>query len=440
MRAQSLHALIRHHLVASNSDTNDVYIAAISGGCDSMVLLDLCFKNNIRCVVAHVNYGLRGADSDADEQVVIDYCNSHNIAYEILRVDEKEWASHEGSTQEIARTLRYQWFLELLEKHNAIRVLTAHHANDQTETMLMQFIRGGSGKSVYGMAQDTGVVLRPLLSATQADLESYAKENNVPWREDLSNQKDQYTRNQLRHHVIPRIETINPSIHKTIQQRSAWMHEEQLLVELTLAEKLKSILQVRGGEQLLDATTIKNTPYRHILLWQWLKPFGFSSEVVSDIADKTLTPAEAEPCWFSSHTHEVCIQRNTIALIEKQTPEPLFIDGLPWSNRSISISTCSRSEVQFGNDAEVQFLDASSISLPLTARKWQEGDSFRPLGAPGRQKISDFLTHAKIPAWQKKHVRVMESKGEIVAVLGQRISNDFKITDQSALCLKISFS
>jgi tRNA(Ile)-lysidine synthase len=439
MRAQSLHALIQHHLVASISDKNTMYIAAISGGCDSMVLLDLCFKNNIRCVVAHVNYGLRGADSDADEQVVIDYCNSHNIAYEVLRVDEKEWASHEGSTQEIARTLRYQWFQELLEKHRAIRVLTAHHANDQTETMLMQFIRGGSGKSVYGMAQDTGVVLRPLLSATQADLESYAKENNVPWREDLSNQKDQYTRNQLRHHVIPLIESINPSIHKTIQQRSAWMHEEQLLVELTLEEKLKSMVWVNGSAHLLDTTAIKNIPYRHILLWQWLKPFGFSSEVVGDIARKTLTPTETEPCWFASHTHEICIQRDTIALIEKQKAEPFVIDALPWSNQSISLSTCPHSEVQFGHDAEVQFLDASRIAFPLIVRAWQEGDSFKPLGAPGRQKVSDFLTHTKIPAWKKKHVRVMESNGQIVAVLGQRISNDFKITDQSATCLRISF-
>jgi tRNA(Ile)-lysidine synthase len=161
---------------------------------------------------------------------------------------------------------------------------------------------------------------------------------------------------------------------------------------------------------------------------------------VSNIASKTIAPAQPEPLWFESPTHEVCIQNNTIALIEKTELSEWRIETLPATTTFVELALCDSKEVHFGSDAEVQFLDATLIHLPLIIRNWQEGDSFKPLGAPGRQKISDFLTHAKIPAWKKKKVQVIETGGQIAAVLGIRISNDFKVSDQSTSCLRISFN
>lgn len=404
-----------------------------------MVLLDLCRRNELRITVAHVNYGLRGAESDADEALVTSYCEKHNIPCEVMRASANDWKTHSGSTQESARKMRYRWFDALIAKHGAARVITAHHANDQTETMLMQFIRGGAGKSVYGMSVDNGTVLRPLLAATRAELIAYAQENAVLWREDQSNQSDYYTRNKIRHHIVPEMEAINPSIHKSIQQRSEWMHQEQLLLNDTLAEKWESLIRRDADAVIMDVDALQPLPYLNILMWFGLKPMGFSSEVVVDVVEKIRAPRSSEPVWFSSQTHEVCIQNNMLACIEKQQPTAIQIDALPWSDDSIALDECRRSEVKFGNDAAAQYLDAERMTLPLVIRNWQEGDSFKPLGAPGRQKISDFFTHAKIPAWKKKHVRVLESHGEILAVLGYRISNDFKLTDRSTSCLRVTF-
>jgi len=439
MRASSISELFSTQITLSECGLNALYIVAVSGGCDSMVLLDLCRQSGLRIVIAHVNYGLRGENSDADESLVKRYCVQYDVPFEAIHIIEDDWTAHPGSTQEAARKMRYSWFELLMKKHGAWRVLTAHHANDQTETMLMQFIRGGAGKSVYGMASDNGVVLRPLLGATRAELRLFAQQHAVPWREDQSNQSDVYTRNKLRHHIVPVIESINPKIHDGIQQRAEWIHQEQTLLDFTLSDKLKSLTHHDGNIQLMAATTLHALPYRGILLWHWLQPHGFSSEVVVAINHKATAQNQTEPAWFASNTHEVCVQRDEIALLEKQTPTPILIESLPWLGSTISLSACNRNEIEFGEDIKTQFLDASTISFPLTIREWQEGDRFTPLGAPGRQKVSDFLTHAKVPAWKKKHVQILESDGRIAAVLGLRICHDFKISDHSAACVKISF-
>jgi tRNA(Ile)-lysidine synthase len=433
-----VHRILQQHNVGSV----ELLIVAVSGGMDSMSLLHACHRLGFKCLAAHVNYGLRGEESNADEALVRSFCVINNIPVEVRTIDASTWHSDDGSNggvQEIARQLRYDWLRELLVKHEARFVLTAHHANDQTETMLYQFIRGGAGKSVYGMPVLANGVLRPLLSVTREEIAHYVAEHRIPWRNDASNDSDKYTRNRIRRHAMPIVESINPSIHRTIQQRSQWMHEEQAMVAQQANEFFKENVQVDGDAELLSIPTLIMSGCMHVLIWRWLAEKEFTSQQVQQIAEHIRAAAHAEPAWFVSPTHELCVQGETLALIACIEQETHVIDALPANVADMKFDECTRSEVAFTNDSERQYVSMDDLQFPLILRPWESGDRFHPLGATGSQKVSDFLTHAKMPAWKKKRVCVLESGGVIVAIPGARIGNHYKISDATHRCLRIQF-
>ena len=430
---------IQQVLSTNGVEENHTLILAVSGGGDSMALLHACSSVHARCVVAHVNYGLRGADSNDDEALVRNYCSSYNIPLEVLVVEEEHWEKHPGSTQEAARAIRYAWFEELRLKHNALFILTAHHANDQTETMLYQFIRGGAGRSVYGMALRSENTLRPLLALTRQAVIDYVEEHSVPWRHDGSNDTTQYARNRVRHEILPLIEALNPSIHEGIQQRSAWMHQEQAMVEWAAKTYLKNNLSSANGVETLSIPPLLETGFMEVLLWKWLYPVGFTSPTVVQISS-SLANASDEAIWFSSATHDVCIQGNTIACILTAAPVNELIASLPWSNAFIRIDHCTPEEVEFTTDSTRQYLDADKLTLPFHLRSWQPGDRMHALGAPGVQKVSDILTHSKTPSWEKKCALILSCDEDIACILQTRISENFKKTASTQRCVRIQFS
>lgn len=431
-----VHRILQQHNVGSE----ELLLVAVSGGMDSMSLLHACHRLGFKCLAAHVNYGLRGEESNADEALVRSFCFLNNIPVEVRTIDASTWNSEDGSNggvQEVARQLRYDWLRELLVKHEARFVLTAHHANDQTETMLYQFIRGGAGKSVYGMSVLAHGVLRPLLSVTREEIALYVAEHKIPWRNDASNDSDKYTRNRIRHHAMPIVESINPSIHRTIQQRSQWMHEEQAMVAQQANDFFKANVQVDGDAELLAIPKLITSGCMHVLIWRWLAVKEFTSQQVQQIAEHIRAAAHAEPAWFISPTHELCVQGETLALIARSKQDTHVIEALPANVADMKFDECTRGEVAFTSDAERQYVSMDDLQFPLILRPWENGDRFHPLGAAGSQKVSDFLTHAKMPAWKKRHVYVIESGGAIVVIVGVRISNNYKISDATQWCLRI---
>ncbi|MFM9006299.1 MAG: tRNA lysidine(34) synthetase TilS [Flavobacteriales bacterium] len=421
--------------------TNDTLIVGVSGGVDSMVLLHACKELNMHVVVAHVNYGFRGEESRADEEFVRNFCAQHSIHCEIHPVNQQEREEHEGSTQEWARRIRYDWFQELMLTYHARFTLVAHHANDQTETMLLQFIRGGAGKSVYGMAQRNGSVLRPLLPFTKTTILEYAQANNIAWRSDSSNDTDAYTRNIVRHRLLPAIEEINPHIHDTIQQRSAIMHEEQTLIDNTVRQFLDEHLSIKEGLQSLSIASLRKSHAERVVLWRWLNPLGFTSGHVFQIAEMCDDVERTEAAHYSSETHNLFIQRGMISCVTHAVADEIItIEELPASASGATFQLCTTEDVAFTSDNVRQYLDADKLEFPLRVRSRQSGDRFRPLGAPGTQTVADFLTHAHIPAWEKERTRVLESNGKVLAVLGLRIDDAYKITAATRRCVCITFS
>lgn len=431
---------IQKALILNHVQPDDILIIAVSGGADSMALLHCCASLHYTCVAAHVNYGLRGSESDQDEQCVRAYCSANQIQLEVLQVNDEHWQLNAGSTQEAARNIRYTWLEDCRLQHHASVILTAHHAVDQTETMLYQFVRGGAGKSIYGMGARTHYLVRPMLAITKAAVMNYVNELSIPWRLDQSNDTTDYTRNRIRHELMPLIELLNPSIHDTIQLRSIWLHEEQKMVDQMAHHFFSSTMLQDSIAETLSIQQLLNSGYMRVLLWKWLSKSGFTSQQVIGIADKLHEQRHTEPIWFASATHEVCIQGDTIACAENQPTKEQIINSIPWSNDFVQLDYCTAEEVLFTADSSRQYLDAARLVFPLTLRVWEHGDTFHPLGAPGQQKVSDFLTHQKTPAWIKKHTAVLTSKNTIASVLGMRISEKFKKTAHTTTCLRIQSS
>ena len=443
MQAASVRETLTDVLRRNRIAANDKLIVAVSGGCDSMVLLALCKTMGLNIIAAHVNFGLRGDDSNEDEQLVKTFCEQANIPLETLHVSEEDWLAHSGSTQEQARSIRYAWFNTLIQHHSAKRILTAHHANDQTETMIHRFISGGSGKSFTGMAEDTGIVLRPLLSVTRKAIVAFATTHQIPWREDLSNATDHYTRNYIRHHLIPLVEHLNPGIHEDIQQRSKLLHEEQRLIERATKNILSDITRIDTSQrEIIACLDLVGSGACNTLVWYWLQPCGFSSDTTVQISRHVQQSATTESIWYASDTHEVCIQNGLVCLAKKTAFEEYVISTLPATisgNIDVKLTLHDNGTPQFTPDHIGQYIDAGRLSLPLIIRPWKEGDSFIPLGAPGRKSVADLLTQSKLPAWEKKQAHVLISNNQVVAVLGVRIADSVKAKGSTTEYLHLEF-
>jgi tRNA(Ile)-lysidine synthase len=436
---ESLSIQVREVLLNHGVVDTDTLIVAVSGGADSMVLLHCCAQLKMQCVAAHVNYGLRGAESDKDEKAVLQFCHQLSIPCETLHIEETHWQQHSGSTQEAARSIRYAWFDSLRLLHGARFILTAHQANDQTETMLLQFIRGGAGKSVYGMALQRDSLLRPMLGITRAAIHSYAEEHSIAWRNDSSNDTDSYTRNFIRHHLVPLVEKLNPEIHTGALERSVWMHEEQRLADRAAHDYFAQNMVRHAHHEELSIQSLAATNCAHVLIWKWLSKHGFTSRQTTQIAQAVMAGPRSEAATFSSPTHDIHVQYDSIVCTKKEHPTAFTIEGFPFERSDMHVDLCSCSDVYFDRDSQRQYLDAALLTLPLLMRPWKAGDRFFPLGSSGEQKVSDYLTHAKVPAWRKEKVFVLETNKHIAAVVGFRISEKFKISESTQQCLRLVY-
>lgn len=353
--------------------------AAVSGGIDSMVMLHLFSTAGFDVSAVHVNFGLRGEESDEDESFVKARCAQFNIPFLSKPVATKNYATEEGvSIQMAARELRYQWFHEL----DSV-VATAHHLNDSAETMLMNLVRGTGTDGLAGIPVKNRNVIRPLLFATRDDINRYAAENGITWREDESNSDDQYKRNFIRHRVMPLLRQLNPNLEETLRRNA---------------------VRVAGDKSDNKAG----------LLIKLIEPFGFNFSTAESVGKK-----------FYSDTHQLVIDRDQLIIS-------------PLEEKAYSILIEVTSDKSFTQDPSIAYLDLDKIKFPLILRTWREGDSFQPLGMSGTKKVSDFLIDEKISLYEKGKTMVLISDEKIVWILGRRIADPFKITEKTKQVLRIS--
>jgi tRNA(Ile)-lysidine synthase len=417
---------------------SDSILLAVSGGVDSMTMLYLFRAAGFNVAVAHCNFQLRGKESEEDEKFVQEVSKELGVQVFVRRFETESFAWERGlSIQMAARDLRYAWFEELLKVHSFQWLATGHHFDDTMETILLNLTKGSSTDGLGGIPVKNGNIIRPLLFATRAQVEKFASENGIAWREDQSNLTDDYQRNFVRHQIIPRLKELNPSLEATWQ-----LGIEKIQGDLDLLHHAFNDWKNKHVAETNDRTTIQKKAFEELavpaaVLWRFIKIYAFNFEQAREI----IHAIKGQPGKrFLSHTHLLVVDRDVLII----TPHPQEFNAVnigqdhrqanlgPWklhlSNGIAQAPSAGKMEAA---------LDADELTYPLVWRQWKNGDSFQPLGMNHRKKISDFLVDNKLSLADKKAITVLESDGRIAYVVGWRIDDRFKITPQTKRVLNI---
>ena len=400
-----------------------------------MVLLDLISKTNIEFAVAHCNFQLRGDESEGDENFVKSYCNENSIQGFFQKFDTKQFAEDEKlSIQVAARKLRYEWFYELLVTENFDFVATAHHLDDQLETFLIHFSRGTGLDGLTGIPSQNDKIIRPLLTFSRAEIETFANENNLKWREDSSNASDKYVRNKIRHQVVPILKELNPSFLDSFENTIQNLNQAQTLVDDASRIVYRKVVKDVDNQKKIDLNELLQLPNYQAYLYQWLMPFGFSAW--QDIYN--LVEAQSGKQIFSEH-FRLLKDRETLIIEPKSVKisDDFFIqENQSQLNFPLKLSFCNVDDITI-NDSKTIFVDAKTLKFPLQLRKWQEGDYFYPFGMNGKKKISKFFKDEKFSVIDKEKIWLLCSENRIVWIVGKRMDDQFKVTENTQTIIKI---
>jgi tRNA(Ile)-lysidine synthase len=423
---------------------SDNLLLAVSGGLDSVVLAHLCAGAGYRFSIAHCHFGLRGAESDRDASFVNDLATSLSVPVYIKRFDTEGYAAERKvSIQVAARDLRYAWFSELLNEHRLSCVVTAHHADDQIETVLMNLAKGTGIAGLTGIEPKVGRLVRPLLFASRAELAGYAEASALSWVEDSSNEEATYTRNRFRAVVMPAFDAAFPHARHGIAATIEKMQEAELLYNQAIAFHKKDLLSQHGAEVHIPIRKLLKKEPLGTILYEILKDYGFRGNEANE-AQKLLRSESGR--FVSSATHRVIRHRDwlVIAPLAGDAQSLVVIDKTDARASCeagvLDISTVTARRFTPDPDPSIATLDGNTVAFPLVLRRWKAGDYFYPLGMRKKKKVARFLIDRKLSATQKEAIWVLESNQRIVWVIGQRIDDRCRVTDTTTDILRIRFT
>jgi len=412
-------------------------LLAVSGGIDSVVLVHLLRELHYSIALAHCNFNLRGEESDGDEAFVRNLASIQNIDIHVKRFETKVYAeSSKLSVQVAARKLRYDWFTELLQQHGYDYLVTAHHLDDSAETFLINFTRGTGIEGLLGIPEQNGTIVRPLLPFTRAEIEAYAKENNIAWREDSSNTSDKYLRNKLRHHVLPLLKELNPSFGDSFTNTIAHLKQAQSLAANAAVLVYNQVVTKTVNQERISIAKLLEYDNYKAYLFNWLHQYNFTAW--TDVYNLV----HAQPGKFVlSDSHRVLKDRDVLIVERLKVADDsiIQIDGVGvYTTDSIDLQLDIVQDMGADVPKNTVFIDYEKIKFPLFVRRWREGDSFYPLGMNGlRKKVSKFFKDEKMSLSDKENTWLLATDNEIIWIVGRRADDRFKITTQTTQILKI---
>ncbi len=419
---------------------NSRFLIAASGGIDSTVLIHLCYVLGLNFGICHVNFKLRGEESDSDQVFLEDLAQTLNRPIFILEKSAKVYAnSRQLSTQVAAREIRYQWFKDCLEKENYDMVMTAHHADDDMETYLINSFRGTGIKGLTGISEKRNNIIRPLLEFTRQDILNYAESQNLSWREDRSNASDNYLRNVIRHHLIPFFEKREDNLHARFKTTQDNIKRQNELLEDYLNIAFKQIVRPSQDSYQFDIKTLETFPHPKNLLIELLKDFDFTDW---NSVYNLLTAQVGK--FVTSSSHKLVKERGFLELFAiseiDEDSITINLENLP------KVITFSGGKLHFEvvdsfykTNPDIAFISKDLLKTELKLRLYKIGDYFCPLGMQGKRKLSDFLKDEKLSTKEKLQVWVLCHNQDIVWIVNQRIDDRYKITDKTTQCLKITY-
>ena len=419
----------------------DKLILAVSGGVDSIVLTHLCKEAFFNISIAHCNFQLRGIESDRDQDFVQKFAHNHGIELWVEKFNTMEYvAEQKVSVQVAARELRYAWFIKLAEKEKAY-ILTAHHADDNIETLLLNFFKGTGINGLTAMSQKNGIILRPLLFAQKKDIISYALSNDLAYVEDSSNAEDKYTRNYFRNLLLPAISKVFPQVEANLISNINRFSDIHVLYEEAINSHLKKLVEIKNGETHIPVLKLKKVNPLATVVFELSRPFGFTPLQTQSIADLLSAPSGK---YVLSQSHRILRNRNwlIISSLESTVAKTILIEEDQSVVDFILGSLSFKAHVRINNftlsaDNNIAFLDKNKLAYPLILRQWKQGDYFYPLGMQKKKKLSRFLIDQKISLTAKERVWVLEMDKKIIWVTGMRIDDRFKITKETKDALEI---
>ncbi len=423
-------------------------LIAISGGLDSVVLTHLCHDLKLDFSLAHCNFNLRGEESDADEQFVMDLADSLNREVFVESFDKEDYARlNKLSTQMAARKLRYDWFEELAGQLEFDFVLTAHHADDNLETVLINLSRGTGLDGLTGIPEQNGNIVRPLLPFSRDDIEAYAKLKNWKWREDSSNTSDTYLRNALRHHVVPKLKELNPQMLQNFGKTVSHLRDVKDILQDRIDDVASRIITIKdNGEIHLSIEELKELPNPKVYLYQLLKDYGFTEwNDVSELLNAQSGKQIKSSSYRLVKSREVLILNKIIETQKHEITIDTHQEKVKTPNGVILFFDeadalfGTRTDIKDANEkfAKTIFVDKDLLNFPLSVRGWCEGDYFYPFGMKGKKKLSKYFKDEKLSLPEKERIQILSSGNDIIWVIGRRADDRFKVTNNTEHILKI---
>jgi tRNA(Ile)-lysidine synthase len=414
-------------------------LLTVSGGMDSVVMCALFNEAKFPFAIAHCNFQLRGKESDADEQLVKELGGKYGVEVFVKKFDTKHYAEGKRvSIQLAARELRYTWFEEMRKEKEFDLIATAHHLNDNIETILFNLTKGTGIRGLRGIPLRQGNIVRPLLFASRQEIESYQQQNKLEFSEDSSNADDKYTRNKIRHNIIPLLKEINPSLENTFADKIELFTELETMYEKQMRKAFTQLFLPRGSDIYIPILKLKKTKNASSVLFEYLKDYGFNSEQIEDML--TAVDAEAGRQFLSISVR--VIKDRQFFILTKLADKDSSIHYIQEGDKEVKLGgkqlEIIGDKLKIISDRNSAYMDKSKLEFPLVARRCREGDYFYPFGMRmKKKKLKKFFTDEKIPLNEKENIWVIESNKKIVWVVGYRIDERFKVTDATKEILKL---
>lgn len=431
----------------------DKILIGVSGGRDSIALLHVLYRLGYDIVVAHCNFHLRGEESNRDSEFVTKHVQDMDVPFYSIDFDTELYArQNKISIEMAARELRYEWFDSLLKLTGCKYIAVAHHADDVVETFLINMTRGTGLHGLTGIKAKNGNIVRPFLRITRNDINDYIYDNGFDYVEDSTNSEVVYVRNKVRNIIIPALETINPSFRSSTIQSIENLTRAQNFVMHYVELLRNEIVEHRDGMDVLDLEKIRTAPEPIYVLYEILKPYGFSASTVYNIFTCIFEENVSGKQFYSASGIRALRDRNKIFIQLRKDDDDVYADE-PEEYEIRNVAAFFNLHLNFMaeifdsnsftivKDKSVCCIDYKKLTFPLVLRKWKQADSFCPFGMKGRKKLSDFFVDQKFSLFEKENTWVLTDGkcGDIIWVVGHRTDNRFRIDEQTKQILRISF-
>ncbi|MCB0507514.1 MAG: tRNA lysidine(34) synthetase TilS [Bacteroidetes bacterium] len=430
-------------------------LVACSGGVDSMVLCSILYKLNYKFAIAHCNFQLRAKDSDGDAMFVEDFAKQNKIQFFSTTFDTISFKKDKQiSTQMAARELRYQWFEKIRKENHFHKIVTAHHLNDQIETILLNFTKGTGLQGLTGMQPKNGYIVRPMLNISKQAILQFAQENKIPYREDASNASDYYQRNKIRLHVVPKLEEINPAFETTMISFIQNMNDYAQLMNEYLQKIKQKCCSIKNDIVEIKTGFIQTHLAGKTILFHLINEYGFNASTAQQVYQTINQHPKAKTSnsqQFFSDSHRLIVDRKSIFIVNKNIEREnyLLFDKIPkqirFNNYTIQCSLVPIHEVNIKTSSRNAYFDADKLAFPLLIRYAKEADYFYPFGLSkpnnpnkiGKKKLSKYFKDEKFSLLEKENTPVLFSGEKMLWLVNHRIDDRFKISDKTKNVLKL---